>query len=254
MDLPDLLRLLDDRAVAFRAALAAAPDLQAQVPTCPEWTLLDLAQHLGSSSRRWAATVGAGPADAPPDQAGWASTAPPADQRDALLSWSAASTRLLLAALREAGPDRGCWTWWTGSQSPATSGAVARHQVQHVTVHAYDAQAAVGAAEPLPREAARDGVDEFLSTCVAGTAPWPHDPALVDYHASDGGSWRLELSAGGARVTRLLSREGPASAAALRGTAGELVLAFYGRVPLDDLALSGDRRVLDRLVAWEPDA
>lgn len=58
---PDLLRLIDDRATAFRAAVAAAPSLDVQVPTCPEWTLFDLAQHLGEGRRALAATIAAGP-------------------------------------------------------------------------------------------------------------------------------------------------------------------------------------------------
>lgn len=41
--------------------------------------------------------------------------------------------------------------------------------------------------------------------------------------------------------------------AALRGTAGELVLAQYGRIPVDSLKLDGDRRLLDLLWAWDPD-
>jgi hypothetical protein len=66
-------------------------------------------------------------------------------EREALLAWSADSTEQLLSALREAGPDRGCWTWWGVSLSPQTSGAVARHQLQEVAVHTYDAQLTVGA-------------------------------------------------------------------------------------------------------------
>lgn len=77
----------------------------------------------------------------------------------------AASTQHLLDALREAGPYRGCWTWWDASQSPQTSGAVARHQLQEVAVHTYDAQVTVGAPQPLPDEVALDGVDDVLSTC-----------------------------------------------------------------------------------------
>jgi hypothetical protein len=165
--------------------------------------------------------------------------------------------------LREAGPDRGCWTWWGPSQSPQTCGAVARHQVQEATVHAYDAQITVGTPQPLPDEAALDGVDEFLSTCCAWTAPWPHGPAAVDYHAAEGRSWRLSLSADGARITRLPVPGGvPATAAGdapdaadacAQGTAGELVLAFYGRIPVDSLKLDGDRRLFDLLIAWDPD-
>jgi hypothetical protein len=36
LEFPDLLRLIDERSTAFRAAVAAAPSLDAQVPGCPE--------------------------------------------------------------------------------------------------------------------------------------------------------------------------------------------------------------------------
>ncbi len=270
---PAWLRLIDERSVAFRAAVASAPSLEGQVPTCPEWTLLDLVQHLGTSHGRWAATVAAGPADAHPAEtaspggpaAPWERSGGPAAPwaREALLAWSAESTEQLLSALRESGPDRGCWTWWGGSQSPQTCGAVARHQLQHVAVHTYDAQISVGAAQPLPDEPALDGVDEFLFTCCATTAAWPHDPSVVDYHATDGRSWRLSLSADGARAARLPSpgtahasaggEDMTAAGASLRGTASELVLALYGRVPVDSLELDGDRHLFDLLLAWEPE-
>ncbi|MFJ8006860.1 hypothetical protein [Streptomyces fagopyri] len=57
---PDLLRLIDERPVAFRAAVASAPSPEIRVPTCPERTALDLARHLGEGRRRWAAIVVAG--------------------------------------------------------------------------------------------------------------------------------------------------------------------------------------------------
>ncbi|WP_338019521.1 hypothetical protein [Saccharothrix deserti] len=41
--------------------------------------------------------------------------------------------------------------------------------------------------------------------------------------------------------------------ASARGTAGELVLAMCGRIPVDSLKLDGDRRLFDLLVAWEPE-
>ena len=200
----DLLRLIDERSAAFRAAVTSAPSLDVQVPTCPDWTLLDLVQHVGQGRRRWAAVVAAGPSTVDP--------APPAsvsatdlpqesdpEAREAVDAWLAASTQQLRDALQEAGPHRGCWTWWGRSQSPQTSGAVARHQLQEVAVHTYDAQLAMGAAQPLPEEVALDGVEEFLSTCCATTVGWPHEPAVVDYHATEGRSWRLWLSAQGAR-------------------------------------------------------
>ncbi|WEP00502.1 hypothetical protein A6P39_004930 [Streptomyces sp. FXJ1.172] len=38
LEFPVLLRLTDERSVAFRAAASSAPSLDVQVPTCPEWT------------------------------------------------------------------------------------------------------------------------------------------------------------------------------------------------------------------------
>ncbi|MFS8102057.1 maleylpyruvate isomerase family mycothiol-dependent enzyme [Lentzea alba] len=243
---PDLLRLIDERSTAFRAAIAAAPSLDAPVPTCPGWTLHDLARHIGGGRRVWAATVAAGPATA---KAVVKAEAP--QDREALLAWLADSTRQLLDALTEAGPDRECWVGWTDSQSPRTTGAVARHQVQEIAVHTYDAQLAIGAPQPLPEEVALDGVEEFLLTCNATTSPWPHEPAVVGYHAGGGRSWLLWLSAGGARAERLSGI--PEASVLASGTASDLVLTFYGRNDLGALRVLGDRRVLERLVDWVPE-
>jgi uncharacterized protein (TIGR03083 family) len=255
LQFPDLLRLIDERSTAFRAAVASAPSLDVQVPSCPEWTLLDLVQHLGERRHRWAAIVAAGPADGPPDSSAWEGASAAPREREALLAWLAASTQKLLDALREAGPDRDCWTWWSRSQSPRTSGAVARHQLQEIALHTYDAQLTVGDPQPLPDEVALDGVDEFQSTCCATTTAWPHEPATVDYLATEGRSWRLRLSADGARVARLPeagTAAGDAAAASAEGTASDLVLVFYGRIPLDSVKVDGDRRLFDQLIAWDP--
>ncbi|WP_033344115.1 maleylpyruvate isomerase family mycothiol-dependent enzyme [Catenuloplanes japonicus] len=246
MEFTELLRLIDDRSEAFRRAVASAPDLDVQVPSCPEWTLFDLAQHIGAGRRSWAATVLAGPdatAKSPETE-----TAP--REREALQVWLADSTQQLVDALRDAGPDRGCWSWWAGSQSPLTCHAVARHQLQQYAVHAYDAQLTVGTPEPLPAGIALDGVEEFLHTCCTTTSPWPHAPATVDYHAAEGRSWRQELSPTGSRVYRLDPAAAPGTMS-VRASASDLVFLLYGRISPGDLEITGDRGVLDRLDAWD---
>ncbi|MEU0032634.1 MULTISPECIES: maleylpyruvate isomerase family mycothiol-dependent enzyme [unclassified Streptomyces] len=260
LDFPELLRLIDERSTAFRAAVASAPSLDVQVPTCPEWTLFDLAEHIGEGRRAWAATVAAGPAPAKSAAEG-APAAP--REREALLAWLAESTGQLVDALREAGPDRGCWTWWGASQSPRTCGAVARHQLQQLAVHTYDAQVTTGAPQPLPSEVALDGVEEFLFTCVATTSAWPHKPTAFDFHANEGRSWRLTVDSDGARTTRVpapgttpatAAHEDPdAAGVSVRGTAGELVLFVYDRIPADSLRIDGDAGLFDLLRAWEPE-
>ncbi|GAA3275990.1 maleylpyruvate isomerase family mycothiol-dependent enzyme [Dactylosporangium vinaceum] len=238
MDFRALLDLIDDRSAAFRAAVDSAPGLAAPVPSCPGWTLADLARHLGEGRRKWAAIVAGDPA---PDEH------PPAADP---LAWLDESNRLFKDALLAAGPDRRCWTWWERSASPQTSGAVARHQLQEVAVHTYDAQLTAGAPQPLPTAVALDGVDEFLATCCAGEYSWPHRPVALDYRAAEGRSWRLGLAADGVTLAR--DPAGPADATA-RGSASDLVLALYCRIPMDALVLEGDGGQFDRLIAWDPD-
>jgi hypothetical protein len=219
---------------------------------------------MGEGRRFWAAVVNAGPAAAAPDRtAPEGAPAAPRD-REALMAWSAAATQQFLDALREAGPDRGCWTWWDTSQSPRTAGAVARHQLHKVTVHTYDAQMTAGAPQPLPGEAALDSVEEFLSTCVATTVSWPYETAVLDFHAAEGRAWRVSLSADGAHIARLptpgtmpttATDQSPEVAfASARGTAVELVLVLYGRTPIDSLQLDGDRHLFELLRDWDPDS
>ncbi|WP_328606930.1 maleylpyruvate isomerase family mycothiol-dependent enzyme [Amycolatopsis sp. NBC_00345] len=256
LEFPDLLRLIDERSAAFRAAVAAAPDLDLQVPTCPEWTLFDLAQHLSDGRRAWAATIAAGPAATAKAAL---QNDPVPREREALSANLAASTQQLLDALREAGPDRGCWTWWGASQSPPTCGAVARHQLQQIAVHTYDAQLTAGAPRPLPDEVALDGLEEFLFTCCATTSAWPHKPTAFDFHTTEGRSWRFTVDGDGARSTRLptpaiAAGEGPEPAGvSVHGTASELVLFMYDRIPADAVRIDGDAGLFDLLRDWEPE-
>ncbi|GAA4835696.1 maleylpyruvate isomerase family mycothiol-dependent enzyme [Kitasatospora terrestris] len=247
----ELLRLIDERSTAFRAAIAAAPDLDVQVPTCPEWTLYDLAQHLGEGRRAWAATVAAG-------AAATAKAAPLGDPvaptgREALVAWLAESTRLLLDALTEAGQDSPCWGWWGKSQTPLTAYGAARRQLHEITVHTYDAQLAAGDPQPVPAEVAVDGVEEFLSTICTTTEAWPHGAAAVDYRTTEGRSWRNRLSEEGSRLGAVPADGTEPADATAAGTANELLLALYCRIPFDTLELEGQRILFDQLFEWDPE-
>jgi uncharacterized protein (TIGR03083 family) len=262
LEFPELLRLIDEQSIAFRATVMSAPDLEQKVPTCPDWTLLGLAQHLGAVHTRWAGIVTAGPVDVPPGPSAPEIVAAAPQEREALLAWSAAATQQFLAALREVGPDRGCWAWWDESQSPLTTGAVARHQVHEAVLHTYDAQFAVGALQPVPDEVALDGVDEFLFTVSSTTVAWPYEPAVIDVHATEGRSWRISLTADGVRLTRLPAPDATTATAvgespdvafaSISGTAAELLLMLYDRTSIDTLTIDGDRRQLELLRDWDP--
>jgi uncharacterized protein (TIGR03083 family) len=240
---PELLSLVDERSAVLRAVVVAAPDLRAPVPGCPEWSLHELVAHLGRVHRFWAVVVAAGEADGPPPHESVAGAEPHGD----LLQWSAESTRLLLDALREAGPDAPCWTWWGTSTGPQTAGAVARHQVGEAAVHARDAQETIGKPEPVPAAVAVDGIAEFLQVTYGCEGPWPHRPARIVLAAAEGPSWTLDLTPAGASVDPAPSGE---PVATVRGSASDILLALFGRVPLERLTIDGDATVVEQLRAW----
>ena len=228
---PDLLDLIDERSAVFRGALAVG-DLAARVPGCPDWTLRDLAAHLGGVQRFWAAIVAAGPADGPPQ--------PPIDREPHgdLVEWSAESTRLLLDSLRAAGPDRGCWTWWgdsgraddlrRGGPPPGAGGGGPR--VRRAGDHRQTR------ADPGRRRGRRHrrvpGGEPGLARRVAAP-PVPH--RLLRRRGPD-------VAAGsdpeGARLDPAASGE---PVATLHGSASDLVLAIFKRIPLANLEIDGDR-------------
>ncbi|HEX3750357.1 MAG TPA: maleylpyruvate isomerase family mycothiol-dependent enzyme [Streptosporangiaceae bacterium] len=237
----DLLALVHDRSAALRNSVAGSPDLGVRVPSCPDWSLGDLVEHLTQVHRFWAAAVVAGPGEKPPD------VGPADDALSAgLLARSAAATQELITALRAAGPAAGCWTWWGDSGAPMTSGAVARHQVQEAAVHAFDAQLATGTPRPIPAVAAIDGIAEFISVSHGTAGPWPHEPARIGLHAAEGESWLLDLTAPGAHVI-----DGQHETAAdLYGPVSNLLLTLHGRLPLNSLRSEGDRATLENLLRW----
>ena len=77
---------------------------------------------------------------------------------------------------------------------------------------------------------------------------------VVDYHANEGRSWRLWVSADGTRAAQLphgtTVDEAPEPADVTAwGTAHELVMFFYGRIPAESLRTEGDPGILDQLHA-----
>ena len=166
----------------------AALDLEARVPSTPEWTVRDLAHHIGEVQWYWGENVRAQNAG---ERSGAELTAFPEDSD--LLAWLGWCTYSLLGALREVGPDAPCWAWWP---EPHTAGAVGRHQAQEVSVHRWDAEGVTGASAPLHPGLADDGVPEFIEIMVG--ADLASLPGAVTLTATDtGASWRVAGSRGG---------------------------------------------------------
>src|SRR5262245_6194050 len=120
---------------AFRAA-----DPAAQVPSCPDWTVAQLATHLGSV-HRWAQTIVAEHhqkwlpcSDATVDVPGGNSGA------DDWADWLAVGGETLVDTLRRADPDDPVWVWGADRHVRWWS----RRQLHETVVHRVDAELAAG--------------------------------------------------------------------------------------------------------------
>jgi uncharacterized protein (TIGR03083 family) len=209
---------IERESAQFAAVLDTAP-LDARVPGCPDWALRDLALHLSRVQRFWARVVRAG-ADVQPEFPE-AQSAPPEDF--ALGAWMRESTADLVGALSTTDPATPAWVWWRDDR---TVGAIARHQVQEAAVHRWDAQSAAGDPQPIPQEIADDGVDEFV-----WVARQMRDPAPVVFVATDSGR-SFPVSDSPPVVT-------------VSGSASDLVLLLYRRIPVASVSVEGDAAVLD---------
>jgi uncharacterized protein (TIGR03083 family) len=220
------------------AAVVDAGDHDAPVAACPDWKLRDVAAHIGEVQRSWAWRVGRGdasPGGRPEVQA------PGAD----LAAYVREGGHLLVAALDEAGPDRPTWTWWG---EPATSGAVARHQVHEVAIHRWDAEETGGGEpEPWSPEQAADGIDELLLvTHSVETNAWTGEPGILVIDPDDvEETWTIDAT--GAKPD--LRRGAPGTYdMRLLGSAFDLQLLLWNRPR--SFRYRGEPGMLTAFLAW----
>ncbi|HTT52604.1 MAG TPA: maleylpyruvate isomerase family mycothiol-dependent enzyme [Streptosporangiaceae bacterium] len=157
-------RYLDCLAADFARLRAVVPaGLTAAVPTCPGWTVADLARHVGEVylHKTLAMREGAEPEPWPPGEL--------ADEEPvALLDRSYAALRGEFAVRRPADP---AGTWYGPDQ---TVGFWIRRMAQETVIHRIDAELGTGQpVTPVPADLAVDGIDELLKVFVAyGVTEW----------------------------------------------------------------------------------
>jgi uncharacterized protein (TIGR03083 family) len=198
----DHLAVLRDELATFHRLLGE--DLSVSVEHCAGWTLRDLAEHLGRENLWAAAAVvqGHGEYEAPPA---------PVD----ISPWFADTATVLTDAL-SADPSTPAWTF----APPSTVAFWRRRRCLETLVHRWDAQHALGIPAQLEPELCGDGIAEVLEVFVPrqirlGRTSEPQ--TAVCLVATDlGRSWIL----------------GPGEpAATLSGSAEQLMLALWNRVP-----------------------
>lgn len=230
MDYERHLAALRHEGAAFAAA--ARQDLAKHVPSCPDWDVARLTRHLGHAFRRAAHIVRTHADAAVPDDD---VRAPDAADPVASLEESLAE---LVETLTNEGPGTTCWNW---SRQNETAAFWARRMANEAAVHRWDAELAHGAPQPIEPELATDGADECLTVFLAH---------YLDGHPQDGlhGTFRVEATDTGDVWTGTLYPDhvepGTATTnpdATVRGTASNLMLAFWGRaVPVE---ATGDERI-----------
>ncbi|MGO9342997.1 MAG: maleylpyruvate isomerase family mycothiol-dependent enzyme [Acidimicrobiales bacterium] len=223
------------------AASAGDTDLDLAVPTCPEWRLRDLLDHMGRV-HRWAAsyvttgrTTMLGEDEEKPIFGD-----PPHDNE--LVDWFRAGHANLCEALRSAPPDLECWTFMA---APSPLAFWARRQAHETTIHRVDAESIGSELTPVETRLAADGIDELL----VGFAPRGRkllfdSPSTMSVETSDSSdSWLVTLGTDEVKTSRVAGGTDDADCS-VSGSASDLYMALWNRLPTSALTTRGDAGVL----------
>jgi len=239
-------RLLESLDADYRRlhdlAGGAGPDaMAAKVPTCPEWTVTDLVDHVATVYLHKAETLRQGgfPADWPPQR----SPEPAAEYLERAYGE-------LVAEFSARAPGDQATTWYAPDQ---TVGFWIRRMAQESVIHRVDGELGLGTdLAAIPDDIAIDGIDEVLKTFLVYAAQeWPEDfdgllpgtgeTALV--RAGDA-AWLITM---GDRVTVIDAAPDAAADVTLTGDPVQVLLWLWRRADADKVAQQGSGAVAAKL-------
>ncbi|GLY03226.1 MULTISPECIES: maleylpyruvate isomerase family mycothiol-dependent enzyme [Actinoplanes] len=216
------------------------------VAGCPDWSVADLTEHVTAVLRWVRSTVARGVTDHP-------DVSPVPEARP---EWPEALDVLrreitgTIETLEAVDPDLPAWNW---APQPKRAAFWHRRMAHEISVHRWDAETAAGRATPIETKLAADGVSEVLDTWLpAGKRQGPTDlHGVVHLVGTDAAQeWFVRLRGSGVALLdtgTILDSDDHHARAKATGTAGDLVLALMGRKRLDQLAVTGDPRLLQAL-------
>ncbi|HEX8761263.1 MAG TPA: maleylpyruvate isomerase family mycothiol-dependent enzyme [Pseudonocardiaceae bacterium] len=242
------LDALTVQSALFAEALRGA-DLRQPVPTCPDWTLYQLAEHVGQAHRVVTELI-TNRVTAPPNPAEFALAAAPEDA-DKLGSWLIDGATDLVGAIRAAGPQTPVWTWFEDQRV----GVWARREAHETAVHRADAELALGREFDLEPDLAADAISEWLDALSSPQlvefrpefAELRGEGQILHLHSTDPG-----LGEAGEWIVRR-TPSGPVwehghtkGAVAVRGAVVDLLLVLLRRVPAEQASIEvlGDPAIL----------
>jgi uncharacterized protein (TIGR03083 family) len=215
--------------------LLGSADLTKNVPTCPEWDLAALANHLGGVYRSTATAVNENKYSEGPTG--------PADH-GATARWFTESAQGLLGAFSRHDHQDRCWTM----APPAIVGFWVRRMAHETAMHLWDAELSQGVIGRIDPRLAADGVDEvvtmFFPRQVRLSRIRPLE-AAVRLEIDDVETADLVLAGDGMHPHR------GTIDATVRGTAEHILLALWKRKTLDEaeLRISGDSMAVERVLS-----
>ena len=243
MDLNGYVAVLSGEAGVLAAAGEEAGH-DADVPTCPGWTVNDLVLHMGEV-HRWATAVvttratklGQVPNDFLGELPG----------RAELFDWFRRGATALCEALTSADPDIEYATFLNDPPSPRLL-FWARRQMLETSMHRIDAEAAAGRCTGFTPDVALDGIDEFLTGFLPRSRTSLHSerPRSLQV-APDYSNQRWTVSISGDPPVTTRSSEASAADCVVAGSASDIYLALWNRGGLDSLRVTGDASVLELL-------
>lgn len=242
----DYLETVRSESARFSEVVHAG-EMTGSVPSCPDWTLADLAWHLTEVQHFWGEIV-EGLLEDPEEGADLARPDDDGALPDLFDDRSARLVRVL--ALRDPGDE--CWSWHAAGGSV---GWVRRRQAHEALIHRVDAELSAGARSEIDTMLASDGIDEMLASQIDGPMPdWgtlANGEEVVRLHTNDTDrSWDLRFArfqgtspvSGNTYDLPTVTRVDPVDEphAVIEGAATDLDLWLWGRGPQDRLSVSGD--------------
>jgi uncharacterized protein (TIGR03083 family) len=220
-------------------------DLAARVPTCPDWSVKDLMEHMGTVHRWCAGMVSVlAPARMPSAEMELGMPWDPGELPD----WISTGGAYVVETLRDSpDPDAPMWGWGSDKHVRFWS----RRMLHETAVHRADAEFAAGLEPSIEPGVAVDGIDEFLDNLPHARRFAPH---VADLHGSGqrllfraidaSAAWTVTLEEG----RFAWDHSGDGAEVTVEGAASDLVLFIYGRYKPDDstrFKVSGDRDLLE---------
>ena len=222
------------------ADAAGAGDLDALVPTCPDWNVAKLIIHTGGH-HRWVADAVAGGGEEP------VSPGKPGLLGVELIEWFRQGWADLAELLDRSDDETPAWSWSGDNRV----GFWRRRTALETLVHRWDAENARGEATGLDPELAADGVDEIFQVMVEGgdkNTGTKKGRALIEIPGRVD-AWLVDLSGDIVPAPERV-RAGSDADVVLRASAPDMLLYLWGRKGTEVVEHEGDTEMFAALDHW----